>query len=144
MRRAVSSHERLVSETRVRGSSDRAFGMVFGVVFAVIAAWPFMAGGGIAWWALGLSAAFFGLALVRPAVLRPLNRLWMRFGLLLHKITNPVIMLILYVLAIVPMGLVMRILGKDLLHLKRDPQAKSYWIEREPPGPDPTTMPNQF
>ena len=142
--KATSSHERLGAEARQEGGSDRAFGIVFGVVFAVLAVWPMIAGASVAWWALGLSVVFFGLALVRPAVLRPLNKLWTRFGLLLNKITNPVIMLVLYVLAIVPLGLVMRILGKNPLRLRPDPQAKSYWVEREPPGPDPTTMPNQF
>lgn len=118
--------------------------MVFAVVFALFGLWPLVADEAVRWWALGLSAAFLGLALARPAVLQPLNRLWTKFGLLLHRLTNPVIMAVLFFLTIVPLGLIMRVLGKDSLFLIPDPQAKSYWIEREPPGPDPETMPNQF
>ena len=139
-----SSHERLGGETRQEGGSDRAFGIVFGTVFALVALWLYFDGGTVPWWAMGLSAVFFGLALICPAVLRPLNKLWTRFGLLLHRIINPVLMLVLYILAILPIGLVMRILGKNPLRLRPDPQAKSYWVEREPPGPDPKTMPYQF
>jgi hypothetical protein len=126
------------------GSSNRSFGIVFAVVFALLGLWPLMAGETVRWWALGPSVIFLGLALVRPAVLQPLNRLWTKFGLVLHRLVNPVIMAVLFFLTIVPLGLVMRVLGKDLLLLSPDPQAKSYWIERRPPGPDPETMPNQF
>ena len=84
------------------------------------------------------------ITLVRPSLLAPLNRLWMRFGLLLHKIVNPVVMGIIFVLTVVPIGLVMRMIGKDILHLRFDKQCDSYWIRRDPPGPSPESMDNQF
>jgi hypothetical protein len=93
---------------------------------------------------LAIALGFAGIAMVRPALLAPLNRLWTKFGLLLHKITSPVIMGFLFFVVIAPFGLVMRCLGKDLLHLRFDPAAASYWIERVPPGPPPETIKNQF
>jgi hypothetical protein len=87
---------------------------------------------------LFLSAASF-----RPALLHPLNRLWMKLGLLLHKIVNPIVMGLLFYGTIWPTGLAMRMRGRDLLRLKRDPDADTYWIAR-PPGPLPETMRDQF
>ena len=83
-------------------------------------------------------------ALLRPALLNPLNRIWLKFGLLLHRIVNPVIMALLFYGTVLPTGLVMRAMGKDLLRLKREPDADSYWILRAPPGPAPETMKDQF
>ena len=73
---------------------------------------------------------------IRPC-LRPLNRLWLKFGLLLHKVVNPIVMALVFFGTVLPTGLIMRVLGKDLLRLKRQPDANSYWIERRPPGPAP-------
>jgi len=82
--------------------------------------------------------------LFRPSVLNPLNRIWLKFGLLLHSVVNPVVMALLFYGTVLPTGLVMRMLGKDLLRLKRQPDAKSYWIVRQPAGPSPETMRDQF
>jgi hypothetical protein len=79
-----------------------------------------------------------------PAPLRPLNRLWFRIGLLLHRIVTPVVMGLVFFCSVVPIGLLMRALGKDLLRLRREADAQSYWIEREPPGPARGTMKKQF
>jgi hypothetical protein len=82
--------------------------------------------------------------LIWPAALRPLNRLWLRFGLLLYRVVNPVVMALVFYSTMVPIGLAMRLCGKDPLRLRREPDAASYWLEREPPGPLPATMKNQF
>jgi hypothetical protein len=82
-------------------------------------------------------------AWLKPSALRPLNIVWMKFGLLLHKIVNPVVMGLLFFGTIWPTGLVMRLRGRDLLRLKREPSANSYWIARTP-GPEPQTMKDQF
>ena len=124
--------------------SERAFGVVFAAVFAAIGLWPLVAGGAVRAWALGVGVAFFVVALARPALLRPLNRLWFRFGLLLNRIVNPLVMGLLFFLTVTPIGLVMRALGKDPLRLRFDRGARSYWIERQPPGPAPETMRQQF
>lgn len=118
--------------------------MVFTVVFAVIGLWPLIGGGAVRLWSLIVAVVFLLAALARPQVLAPLNRLWTRFGLLLQKITNPLIMGLVFYLAVTPTALVMRALGKDLLHRRIDRSAKTYWIDRRPPGPEPETMKQQF
>ena len=79
-----------------------------------------------------------------PRALGPLHWLWQRLGLLLHKVTNPILLGLIFFGAVVPTGLVMRALGKRPLRLTFDPAAKSYWILREPPGPSPDSMKKQF
>ena len=95
-------------------------------------------------WTGGLSALFLAAALSCPTVLNPLNRVWLKFGLLLHRIVNPIVMGLLFYGAVLPTGLVMRAMGKDLLRLKRQPDSESYWIARQPPGPAPESMKDQF
>jgi Saxitoxin biosynthesis operon protein SxtJ len=140
----LSTHERISRREDVVGSSDRGFGFVFAVVFLLLAALKLWQGSafGYAW--LALSAAFAAVAALRPSFLAPLNRLWLKLGLLLHRVVTPVIMGLLFYLVITPMGLIMRLRGTDFLRLKRDPRARSYWIERTPPGPAPASMKNQF
>jgi len=138
------AHEDLNRVEHVEGSSDRSFGFVFAVVFVVIAAWPLLAGNGVRPWALAVAAGFALIAVVMPSLLAVLNRLWMKFGLLLGKIVSPVALGILFYGAFTPLGIVMRLAGKDPLRLKLDPHATSYWIPREPPGPPPGSMTNQF
>ena len=137
-------HEDLRREHEVKRSSDRSFGIVFAVVFALVGLYPLLSGGTPRLWALGVSAVFLILALAWQSALSPFNKLWARFGLLLHHVVNPVVMALLFFTTVLPIGLLMRLVGKDLLKLKRDPAARSYWIERKPPGPAPETMIHQF
>jgi uncharacterized protein DUF5989/saxitoxin biosynthesis operon SxtJ-like protein len=129
---------------RVIAGSDRNFGLVFAAVFALIWVWPWVKGGLLRWWALVFAVAFLVAGLFAPRVLAPLNKLWFRFGLLLNRVINPIVMAIVFVGAIVPTGLLLRAFGKDLLRLKRQPESDSYWIVREPPGPQPGSMSKQF
>lgn len=131
------------SET-IEGSSDRVFGLVFAGVFCVLALWPLVHGEAIRPWALLVAVAFLVLAIAIPRSLSQLNRLWMRLGLLMGRVVSPVAIGIVYYLAVVPTGLVMRALGKDPLRLRFERELPSYWIKREPPGPDPKTMNDQF
>lgn len=140
----MATHEDLKRSHAIETSSEKSFGFVFSVVFAIIGLFPLIRGGGGRWWALGLSFGFLALALTCPRVLRPLNRAWARFGILMSKITNPLVMGILFYGVVTPVALIMRLLGKDPLRLKRDAAATTYWIERAPPGPDPKTMVHQF
>ncbi len=139
-----ATHERLASDDETKGSSDRAFGLVFGAVFAIAGLWPLTAGRPVRIWALGLAAAFLAAAALHPKLLAPLNRVWTRLGRLLHRIANFVILTLLFYLVITPMGLARRLLGKDPLRLRFEPGARSYWIERRPPGPAPETIKHQF
>ncbi|WP_421880200.1 SxtJ family membrane protein [Pacificispira sp.] len=138
-------HESFRDHGVQKTASDRSFGIVFAVVFGLIAAaqWYFDR----TEWAFGLgcaSAAFLAAALIFPRVLAPMNWVWTRFGLLLHKVTNPIILGAIFFLVCTPMGVVMRLFGFDPLRTKLDPSADSYWIDRDPPGPAPDTMSNQF
>ncbi len=129
---------------RIEAGSDKSFGVVFTVVFAIIGVFPLWGGGSPAYWAFGISAVFLALALARPGTLKPLNRLWHLAGLGLGKVVNPLVLGFLFFVTITPMALIMRMMGKDPLRLKFDPGAESYWIERRPPGPEPETMHRQF
>jgi hypothetical protein len=123
--------------------SDRGFGFVFAAVFAIIALWPLLYGNYPRLWATIVALAFLLAALARPRLLHPLNIVWFRFGLLLGTVITPIVMALLYVTTIVPIGIILRLRGKDLLGLKREPERQSYWIKREP-GPEPGTMKRQF
>ena len=142
--RDLNTHERLSAAEDIQGSSDRSFGIVMAVVFAVIGAWPLLSEGPLRWWAMIAAALFCGVALLRPAWLAPLNRLWFRFGLLLNKITSPLVMGLLFYGVMTPYAYILRWSGKDLLRLRLDPSADNYWIERKPPGPAPETIKRQF
>jgi hypothetical protein len=139
-----ATHEVFSRDEKIVAGSDRSFGLVMAAAFAAVSllnAWHL----GRVWpWTGGVAALFLAAALLRPAVLHPLNRLWLKFGLLLHSVVNPVVMALLFYGTVWPTGLVMRALGKDMLRLKRQPDAKSYWIVRAPPGPSPETMKDQF
>ncbi len=137
-------HEDLYRAHEVMAGSERTFGLVFAAVFALIGLWPLMGGAPVRPWALGLMAVFTLFAFVRPVALRPLNLLWHRFGMLLHCIVSPLVMGMLFFLTVTPLALIMRALGKDPLRLRFDKHAKTYWIERDPPGPAPDSMMNQF
>ena len=138
------AHEDLRREHVVEGSSDRSFGWVFAAVFTLIAVWPSWHGEPPRWWAGGLAAVFALIVLLRPGLLAPLNRQWTKLGVLLAKVVSPVALGLLFYGVIAPVGIVMRLVGKDPLRLKFDRATDSYWIQREPPGPQPDSMSNQF
>jgi hypothetical protein len=138
------AHEDLTREQQVEQSSDRSFGLVFAGVFVLIAGWPLFHGEALRWWAVAVAAVFSLLALLKPALLAGLNRLWVKLGVLLGRIVSPVALGVVFYVALTPIGLLMRLTGGDPLRLKRDPGAASYWIPREPPGPPPDSMTNQF
>lgn len=133
----VASHERLTEEDDVRVGSNRSFGITFAVVFAIIGLFPLLHGGQIRLWALACAAIFAGIAFIWPSILAPLNRVWFRFGMLLHKIVNPVILGLMFFVIITPLALLIRLFGGKLIALDFDKSHASYWVRRAPPGPDP-------
>lgn len=142
--RTAATHDSFDRDPVARGS-DRGFGFVFAAVFAGIGAIVLWKGGGAAWAWLGGSAVVLALALAAPAALGPFNRVWFLFGMALNRyVTNPLIMGVLFFLTVTPTGLILRAMNKDPLRLKRDPDAPTYWIERDPPGPEPKSMDRQF
>ena len=141
---AWNFHEDLKRSARVRSSSNRSFGLVFAAFFALVGLWPLHVRGQVRVPALAVAGVFLMVALVRPAWLAPLNKAWAFLGLLLGRIVNPIVTAILFYLVFTPMGFISRLLGKDPLRLKPAPGAASYWIIRNPPGPQPETMAKQF
>ena len=113
----------------VKTSSNRSFGIVFFVVFLLIALYPITYSGEIRVWSLIISLIFLILGLLKSKILTPLNKFWFKFGIFLGKIISPVIMGIIFFLVVTPIGLIMRLLRKDVLNLKYN-KNKSYWIEK--------------
>jgi hypothetical protein len=140
----ASLHEDLTREEEAIGSSERSFGITFAVVFALIAAVKLWHGStGAIYWLIP-SVVILVLAFFWSAPLRPLNRLWFRLALVLHAVVNPIVMGLLFYGTIAPIGLAMRLAGKNPLRLRRDPQAQSYWIARIEDGTAAERMRNQF
>ena len=122
-------------------SSEKSFGIVFSIVFLIVALYPLINSEGLRVWALVVSIIFFLLGFLAPKILVLPNKLWFKFGLLIGSIVAPIFMAFVYYVTVLPTGLIMRLLGKDLLKQKLDKNAKSYWIERsEPMG----SMKNQY
>jgi hypothetical protein len=141
------THEAVRAHTEIKGSSDRAFGLTVGGILAVIGLIRGVFGTGLDVWTVvlvGVGLLLVALGLVAASTLAPLNRAWTKLGLILFKVVNPVVLFLIFVLTVVPTGLIMRWLGRDLLRLRRDPSVVSYWIERQPPGPEPEGLRNQF
>ena len=124
----------------IKISSNRSFGIVFFIVFALIALYPLTYSGEIRIWFVIISLIFLVLGLLNSKILTPLNKLWFKFGIFLGKIISPLIMGIIFFLVVTPIGLIMRLLGKDLLNLKFN-KNQSYWIKKNEPK---SKMKNQF
>ena len=121
--------------------SNRSFGFVICVVCVLIAIWPTLHGESIRIIWSSIAVVFGGIALGAPGLLSWPNRMWFRFGILLGAIVAPVVMLLVYVTTFVPIGLMLRAFGKDLLSLEIDENSTSYWIERKD---KPQSMTRQF
>ena len=124
---------------------NRVFGLIFAAIFVVIGCWPLLFGhGGARLWALVIAVAFTVPALLFPKVLSPLNALWAKFGMLMHKIVNPILMGLIFFVTVLPTGIVMRLLGKDPMQRKFDHDSNSYWIQREPGSLTKASFDEQF
>jgi predicted membrane metal-binding protein len=132
------------NHTEPKIGSERNFGIVFAAVFVTIALWPLIRAEKAHLWLLPIAIIFLAAAFLAPRTLAPLNRLWFRIGILLGKVVTPLVMGVLWLAVLTPIGLLMRLFGRDPLRLKRQPAAKSYWIERSPPGPIAGSLKNQF
>lgn len=144
MTRNADTHENFSRAESPAMGGARGFGLVFAGFFAIVGLWPLTGGDPVRSWALVVAVVFLLVALVRPALLQPLNRIWFRFGLLLGHVVSPIFLGLVFYFSVVPVGLMMRLLGKDPLRLKRAPDRVSYWIERRPPGPTGDSLRNQF
>jgi predicted membrane metal-binding protein len=134
----MSERER---HAEVKMGSERSLGIVFAIVLVIVGLWPLKDHGSPRIWALAIAAVFLGLSLLAPKWLAPLNKAWFKFGMLLSAVVTPIVMGLVFVLAVTPIALIMRARKKDLLKRKLDRHARSYWIEREQPV---GTMKNQY
>ncbi len=124
----------------IKISSNRSFGLVFFVVFLLISIYPFLHGQNLRFWSLIVAIIFLALGLLNSKILTPLNKIWFKFGLLLGSIVSPVIMSIIFFFVVTPISFVMKILGKDILNLKRN-NNNTYCVEKSGPK---SKMKNQF
>ena|SRR5688572_32670516 len=138
------AHEDLSRVQHVEGSTERAFGLVFAGVFAIVGCWPLLHAEMPRWWSLALAGVCATVALLRPSLLARPNRLWIKLGVILGKVISPIALGVVFYAVLMPIGALLRVTGKDPLRLKLDRDANSYWILREPPGPPPDSMTNQF
>tara|TARA_B100000470_G_C19775856_1_gene385293 strand:+ start:208 stop:591 length:384 start_codon:yes stop_codon:yes gene_type:complete len=120
--------------------TNRNFGIVFFIVFLIISFWPLLKSGDVRYWSLVVSVIFLILALLNSKILTPLNKVWMKFGFILGKIVSPIVMGFIFFFVVTPTGIIMRVLGKDLLNLKKNNQ-NTYWIKKDNKN---NNMKNQF
>ena len=127
--------------SKIKISSNRNFGLVFFVVFLIVALWPLKSEENIKLWSLALSIIFFILGILNSKLLTPLQRMWFKFGIFLGAIVSPIVMGMIYFLVVTPIGIFMRFLGKDLLKKDKVKNVSTYWIKRDKQN---TTMKKQF
>ena len=118
------------SDSKIKISSNRSFGLLFFIVFLIVALWPLKYEEDIRLWSLVLSIIFFILGILNSQLLTPLNKLWFKFGMFLGLIVSPIVMGIVYFIVVTPIGIFMRLLGKDLLKTSKAKNASTYWIKR--------------
>ena len=117
-------------QEKIKLPSNRNFGIVFAIVFMIVALWPLLNQNEIRVWSLTISFIFLVLGLINSKLLSPLNKVWFKFGLILGSIIAPIVMGIVFFLVVTPTGLIMKALGKDLLGLKRN-KNNTYWLEKD-------------
>ena len=127
-------------QQKIKLPSNRNFGIVFSIVFLIISLWPLLSQNDIRIWSLIISGIFLVLGLINSKLLLPLNKIWFKFGILLGNFIAPIVMGIVYFMVVTPTGLIMRLLGKDLLNLKKN-NKDTYWIEKDNSNND---LKNQF
>ena len=124
----------------VKIGSNKSFGIVFFIVFFIISIYPLLSHNEIRLWSLIISIIFLVLGLLNSKLLTPLNKIWFKFGLLLGKVVSPLVMGLIFFFVVTPIGILMRMLKKDLLNLKFNKKT-TYWIEKSDPK---SKMKNQF
>jgi Saxitoxin biosynthesis operon protein SxtJ len=144
----VATHESIVEYAAHKSSSDRAFGLTVGGILMALGAVKVVFGShGLDGWAIGMLIVGGALVLggyVRPGLLAPLNRAWTWLGLMMYRVINPIVLMLIFIVGVLPTGLVMRAFGHDPLRAKLDRKAASYWIERESVNAGPEHLRNQF
>ncbi len=141
-----SFHEDFSRGDDIKSGTDRGFGLtVGGILLLIAAARSYFHGiGWVQYGLAGIGVSLILLGLAAPKSLSGLHHAWVKLGLIMFRVMNPIVLALIYVVVIVPVGLLMRLTGRDPLHLRFDAKADSYWVVRDPPGPAPNSMTNQF
>ena len=129
-----------MNNNKIKLGSNRSFGIVFFIVFLIIATYPLLNDNSIRLWSLIIGIIFLILGIINSKVLTPFNILWMKFGLLLGKIVSPIIMGFVFFGVVTPISILMKLFGKDSLNLKRN-KKQTYWLKKEEIK---SSMKNQF
>ncbi len=124
------------STIEIESSSEKNFGIVFSCIFAIAGIYFYLTAGKFYWWIFVVALLLLIIAFTKSEILRIPNKLWFKFGLLLGRIVAPIVMALVYVTTLVPLGLFIKLTGKDLLHIKFDNKTNSYWIKRDTPIQD--------
>ena len=129
-----------MKNSKIKIGSNKSFGIVFFIVFLIIAIWPLLNGYEIRYWSLIISIVFLLLGILNSKILTPLNKIWFKIGILLGNVISPIVMSIIFFLVVTPTSLIMKLFGKDILGIKKN-RSKSYWVEKSGPK---SKMKNQF
>ncbi len=129
-----------MKNNKIKIGSNKSFGIVFFTVFLIIAIWPLLNGYEIRYWSLIISIVFLILGILNSKILTPLNKIWFKIGILLGNVISPIVMSIIFFLVVTPTSFIMKILGNDLLNLKKNTK-NSYWIKKQNQN---SRMKNQF
>jgi hypothetical protein len=127
---------RFQQQVKASETSDRSFGWVIGAAFLAVGILPVLRRHPVRWWAVAGGVALFLIAAIAPAVLRKPKQAWLFLGSVLGFLVSPIVLGVLFFFAITPISFLLRLVGRDALHLKRDPQAKTYWQTRDEPPSD--------
>ncbi len=127
-------------QPKIKLPTNRNFGIVFSIVFLIIALWPLLKQNDLRSWSLIVSGIFFALGLLNSKLLLPLNKIWFKFGILLGSIIAPIVMGIVFFLVVTPTGFIMKLLRKDLLNLKKN-EKETYWLDKDNSN---SSLKNQF
>ena len=129
-----------MQKKKIKISTNRSFGVVFFIFFLIVSLWPLINDGNVRLSFLVISITFLILGIINSKILTPLNKLWFKFGLFLGKIFSPIVMGVIFFFVVTPTGIIMRLIGKDLLNLKKN-NSNTYWLEKKNEN---STMKNQF
>ena len=127
-------------QQKIKLPTNRNFGIVFSIVFLIIALWPLLKQNDLRLWSLSISGIFFVLGLLNSKLLAPLNKIWFKFGMLLGSFIAPIVMGIVFFFVVTPTGLIMKLLRKDLLNLKKN-KKETYWLDKDNSN---SSLKNQF
>ena len=131
----------MVDKSQIKISSNRSFGITFFVVFLIVSLWPLLNDESLRIWSIAISFIFLFLGLINSNLLLPLNKIWFKFGIFLGSIFAPISMGLVFFVVVTPIGIIMRLFGKDILKRKFNNKEKSYWIYRDK---NKSSMKNQF